>query len=108
MLKSSLILAAAVAMTASAAAADNSFGFGETLDNRATLDLGVVRSTSAGVVEIYDDANGELGRLLGTEAVNAGANREVQVNIGRRHNQDIIAVLKVNGQIVASKDYDLE
>jgi len=108
MFKTSLILAAAVAMTTTAASADNSFGFGDTLDNRSTLDLDLVRSSSAGVVEIYDDANGKLGRLLGTESVKAGANRDVRVNIGRRHNQDVIAVLKIGGQIVASQDYDLE
>ena len=38
----------------------------------------------------------------------AGANSDVRVNIGHRHNLDVVAQLVIDGQVVASKDYDLE
>lgn len=104
-----LIAAAAIAAsTATVASADNTFGFGDRLDNAATLDLGTVRTTSAGVVEIYDNANGNLGVLLGTEAVRAGLNTDVRVNVGHGPDADVIAVLKIDGQIVATQDYDID
>lgn len=103
-----LIAAAAVALTAGAASADNSFAFGDRLDNSSTLEIGTVRAASAGVVEIYDGRYGDLGALLGTEEVRAGANFDVRVNVGDQPDADVIAVLKVNGQIVAQQDYDID
>ena len=67
----------------------------------------MVRAEGAGVVEIYDFATGEVGVLLGTETVNAGANSDVRVNVGSRPKQDVIAILKVDGQAVAERDYDI-
>jgi len=104
-----LIAAAAIAAsTATVASADNSFGFGDRLDNAATLELGNVRASADGVVEIYDNANGTLGALLGTQDVTAGANRDVRVNVGHGPDADVIAVLKIDGQIVATQDYDID
>ena len=103
-----IIAASAIAMTAGAAAADNSFGFGDRLDNASTLELGTVRAASAGVVGIYGGRDGSLGALLGTEQVMAGANTDVRVNVGHGPDADVIAVLKINGQIVATQDYDID
>ena len=103
-----IIAATAIALTAGAASADNSFGFGDRLDNASTLELGTVRSASAGVVEIYDGRNGSLGALLGTQNVAAGANTDVRVNVGHGPDADVIAVLKINGQVVATQDYDID
>ena len=104
----SFIAAAAIASTASIASADNSFAFGDRLDNNSTLELGLVRATSDGVVEIYDHRVGKLGDLLGTQEVRAGANFDVRVTVGDRPDADVIAVLKVDGQIVATQDYDID
>ena len=106
-IKSIALVAATIASTASFASADNYFEFAENLDSASTLELGLVRAEGAGVVEIYNYHNGELGQLLGTEMVNAGANPDVRVNVGIGPMQDVIAVLKVDGQTVAERDFDI-
>ncbi len=102
-----IILAAAVATTGSFAAADSYFENGRTLDRDDTLELGLIRAEGAGVVEIYDFHRGVQGELLGTETVNAGANTDVRVNVGFQRSKDVLAVISVNGQNVASKAYDI-
>ncbi len=106
-IKSIALVAATIAATASFASADSYFEFGENLESSSVLDLGLVRAEGAGVVEIYDFATGQVGELLGTETVNAGANTDVRVNVGSRPKQDVIAILKVDGQAVAQRDYDI-
>jgi len=110
-LKTFAIAAASVAAiaTGTLAAADTSyFEFQRQLDNNSVLDLGTVRAEGAGVVEIYSFHGDQIGTLLGTEAVTAGANADVRVNIGRPSNVDVIALLKVDGQTVASIDYIID
>ena len=101
------LAAAAVAATAGAAQADNYFSYGEVLEAGTTLDLGTVRAAGDGVVEIYNFQGGEQGALLGSTMVSAGANKDVRVNVGIDPRWDVLAVLKVNGQTVATKDYDI-
>ncbi|MEO1641278.1 MAG: hypothetical protein AAFU41_18750 [Pseudomonadota bacterium] len=107
-IKTIALAAATVAATASVASADSYFQYGERLESRSTLDLGLVRSADAGVVEIYDFHKGEIGALLGTESVNAGANTDVMVNVGIRPTQDVIALLKIDGETVAQRDFDID
>ena len=107
-IKTIALAVATVATTATAASANSYFSFGDRLDNSSTLDLGVVRSADAGVVEIYDGRFGDLGRLLGTQDVMAGANSDVKVNVGHGPDADVIAVLKIDGQIVAQKEYEID
>jgi hypothetical protein len=106
-IKSIALIAATIAATASAASADSYFAFGERLDSSSTLEIGLVTAEGAGVVEIYDFSKGEVGQLLGTEMVNAGANTDVRVNVGTRPAQDVIALLKVGGETVAERDFDI-
>lgn len=97
-------LAAATATTASA----NAFSFGETLEDAAVVELGLVTADAAGVVEIYNYAGGKQGALLGSEDVHAGANQNVRVDIGSQYLNDVIAVLRIDGDVVATKDYDID
>ena len=101
------LAAATVAAAASAASADSYFGFEDRLENSSTLELGTVRAAADGVVEIYDGRFGDLGALLGTEEVMAGANSDVRVNVGHGPDADVIAVLIVDGQIVAQQEYEV-
>lgn len=102
------LAAATVAATASIAQADvDYFSYGYALDASSTVDLGLVRASGNGVVEIYDFRAGQQGALLGSTAVFAGANQDVRVNLSLEPKTDVLAVLKVNGQIVATKDYDI-
>ena len=104
--KTTLIAAVAAALTASAASA-NTFGFGNQLEDRATVELGLVTADGDGVVEIYDYARGQQGALLGVEMVNAGANNAVRVHIGSAYKNDVIAVLRIDGNVAATKAYDI-
>jgi hypothetical protein len=107
-IKSFALIAATIAATASAASADSFIQFGERLDSSSVLEIGQVTSEGAGVLEIYDFSKGELGQLLGTETINAGANADVKVNVGIRPTMDVIALLKVDGEVVAQRDYDVD
>lgn len=107
-IKTIALAAATVAATASVASADSYFAYGERLDSSSVLELGVVRAEADGVVEIYDFSRGEVGALLGSEMVNAGANADVRVNVGIRPTQDVIALLKIDGETVAERDYDID
>ena len=101
------LAAATVAATASMAQADNYFSFGEVLDGTHSFDLGTVRAAADGVIEIYNYAGGQQGALIGSTSVNAGANQDVRVQVTPSAYSDVLAVLKVNGQVVATKDYDI-
>lgn len=106
-IKSIALIAATIAATASVASADSYFEYTDRVESSSIVDLGLVRAEGAGVVEIYDFSKGEVGALLGTEAVNAGANSDVRVNLGIRPTQDVIALLKVDGETVAQRDYEV-
>lgn len=107
MFKTIALAAATVAATASMAAADNAFPFGEAFDQTDVLEFSTVRADAAGTVEIYDYHNGVRGALLGTEEVRAGVNTNVKIDLGLGANQDILAVLNIDGQDVLTKDYDV-
>jgi len=107
-IKSIALIAATIAATSTAASADSYFEFGERLESSSILDLGLVTAEGAGVVEIYDFSKGEVGELLGTEMVNAGANTDVRVNVGISPKTDVIALLKVGGETVAERDFDID
>jgi len=105
--KTLALAAATVASTASIASAYNALPFGDSYEATDTLNLEVVRAEGAGVVEIYDFTGGQRGDLLGSEAVFAGANTDVKVDLGIAGNSDILAVLVVDGEEVLIKDYDV-
>ena len=106
-IKTIIFAAAAAAVTATAGAADTYFEQGRTLDASDVLELGLITADGAGVLEIYDYRTGTQGALLGTERLTAGANTNVRVNTGLPANQDVIAVIKIDGQVVASKPFDV-
>ena len=94
--------------TASLASADTYFGTIGTLEPSGTLELGLITSDGDGVVEVYDYHTGMVGALLGVEDVHFGANTDVRVHTGIPVTRDVIAVVKVNGQIVAEKEFDVQ
>lgn len=106
-IKALTIAALTLAATATSASATSYFSFGETIDRSSVVDLGTVRATSDGVVEIYDFNGNEFGKLLGTQMVNAGANSNVRVNTMVPPLNDVVAVLRIGDEIVAQRDYRL-
>ena len=108
-IKTFAIAAAAVATLATGASAQNSyFEFQRSLEESAILELGTVRAAGNGVVEIYDYRRGQIGSLLGTESVHQGANANVRVGVDQMVDFDVIALLKVDGQTVATRTYDID
>lgn len=105
-----LLTAAALiaASTASVASANSYFGVVTTLDSANTLDLGTVRAAADGVVEIYDYRAGQQRELLGSAMVNAGANQDVRVSVPVAPRFDVIALLKINGEVVDSQVIDID
>jgi len=102
--KTLTIAAAATTLLASAAAA-NTFSYTSGFDSQ-SVDLGAVTANGAGVVEIYDYHAGQQGALLGVEAVNPGANYDVSVTLDQPAVNDVLAVLTVDGQVVATQELD--
>lgn len=95
------------ASTATVATANSNFGVLTDLPSTNTLDLGNLRAASDGIVEIYDYRAGEQRALLGSADVHAGANRDVRVGVQVAPRFDVIALMKVDGQIVASQVIDI-
>ena len=91
----------------SPASAESYFTCMNPLPKEALLELGTITSDGAGVVEVYDYHLGEKGDLLGTVDVNPGANSDVKMNIGMPPLGDVLAVLTVDGQVVATNVYDV-
>lgn len=110
MFKTLTAAAAIIAASATIASADfnNLSSFAEEQVHDTRVELGNVRAESAGVVEIYSYHGGELGALLGSEAVAAGVNFDVEFGIDRAIQTDALAVLKVNGQIVDTQELEFE
>ena len=105
------ILTAAAALAAStatiASANYNYFSVVTDLDAETTLDLGIVRAAGDGVVEIYDYRAGDQGELLGSTEVFAGANDDVRVDVLTPPQNDVLAVLKVGGEVVDMQVIDI-
>ncbi len=50
-------------------------------------------ASADGYVAIYDNHNGEIGRLLGVASIQEGANLQTRIQVGRGVNRDAIALL---------------
>ena len=98
---------AATAAFASTASAGNYFEAGATIDNGPVLEVGYVHSDADGVLAVYNYANGVQGALIGSKAVKAGANPSVEIEADNFVSGDVVAVLEVNGQPVATKAFTL-
>ncbi|MBU2991812.1 hypothetical protein Q4555_13995 [Octadecabacter sp. 1_MG-2023] len=104
MFKSVSLALAAIAASATIASADGNYltNFAPSTDRDTEIQLGLVVAEAPGVVEIYSYTNGQTGALLGTEAVHAGGNADVEVEVTPAYG-DAIALLKVGGQVVDSE-----
>ena len=98
---------AATAAFASTASAGNYFEAGTTIDNGPVLEVGYVHSDADGILAVYNYAAGVQGALVGKTAVKAGANPSVEIDADHFVSSDVIAVLEVNGQAVATKNLTL-
>ncbi len=103
------VIASLGAATASTAAGYNYFGSLETnLSSGSTVEVGLVRADTDGVVEIYNYQYGERGALVGSAEVHGGANDGFAVDVSGLHASTVLAVLKVGGQEVAQQVYTFD
>jgi hypothetical protein len=101
MFKSITLAAVVIAASASIASANGSYlsTFAPSQERMTEVELGLVVAEAKGTVEIRDYRNGQIGKLLGSEAVKAGGNPFVEVEITPSFG-DAVAVLTVGGNIV--------
>lgn len=98
----------AFAISAAAATtvwAEAHFAFGDYLAPSSTLEFGMINTDSDGVLEVYDFIAGEQGDLIGSQTLHAGANPDVRVNVGHTPQQDVLAIVKVDGHAVSVKHF---
>ena len=108
MLKHSLAIGLLAAISVgSAASAESYFTCMNPLDRDSSLELGTITSDGDGIVEVYDYRLGEQGELLGTVEVNEGANANVRLNLTMAPLGDLLAILTVGGEVVATNVYDV-
>ena len=102
MLNKNIFAATAIAATAlaGAAVAESYIAEEEMIMETSVLTLPTVTSETGGFVAVYDYNTGEFGELLGSEAVNAGANDDVKVQLGLQPVNDIAVVL-YDGEITS-------
>lgn len=72
------------------------------------IELGTVTAQADGVIEIYDAGDTEMATILGSEPVTAGANTDVKVTLTTQPISDVVAVLRVNGEVVAQETIELD
>ena len=101
MFKSITLAAVVIAASASIASANGSYlsTFAPSQERMTEVELGLVVAEAKGTVEIRDYRNGQIGKLLGSEAVKAGGNPNVDIKITPSFG-DAVAVLTVGGNIV--------
>lgn len=94
--------------TTTAASADTYLGLGHTLDDGNMLQLGQITADADGVVEIYDFHGGTVGELLGSQDIHAGANSDVRVHTRQSVHRNVIAMIRIGGQVVVEKEFNVD
>ena len=94
-------LAIGLLLSTGTASASNTFGLTGVQSSQTLIQLDTVVTGGQGVVGIYDYHAGQEGRLLGSKAVQAGANTDVKVSLRPSSTDKVLAVLVIDGQAVA-------
>jgi hypothetical protein len=103
MFKKILASAALATLLASSAGAQTMHSFfanTATFKPTSELELESFNSPGAGTVEIFDYSGGVQGAVLGSADVTEGANSGVKISLAHMANSDVLAVLKVEGQVI--------
>lgn len=81
---------------------------GDKFESSSVVALDTVLAARDGVIEIYDYNTGEMGDLLGSQEVSAGANSDVRIDVTPDLTEDAIAVLKIDGVVYDTLKLDVE
>lgn len=93
----------AVLGSAGLASAENSFSLPEVQSRTNEITLGAITTDGPGVVQIFEYNDGKMGPLLGSHDLLAGANENVKVSLDGNPLSEAIAVLVVDGKVVATQ-----
>ena len=85
----------------------NSFALARVQANDSTIELYNVTASADGVVEIYDYNTQMVGNLLGSQVVTKGSTSEVRINLLGRPFNNVLAVMSIEGRVVAEQEIDL-
>ena len=97
------LLAAALVATAGAASASNTLGINVGHASGNSVEFSTVVANGNGAVELYEYQGAQQGRLLDTDAIHAGVNTDVKVSVDGSVANSFLAVLTVDGQVVAQQ-----
>jgi hypothetical protein len=109
MFNSITLATAAIAASATIASAGGNYMSPQPLDQESatTIELGLIVAEGNGTVEIRESRNGQVGKLLGSEAVQAGGNPGVDVEITRTL-ADVVAILNVEDKVVGTQEFKFD
>ncbi len=94
-------LGAATSVSAAALDADG------VQDKSNTITISHVSTDQAGIIEVRELVGGELGDVIGTKSVNAGARIDFPVALDKQPLEGVVAQLVVNGTTVDAAEIDI-
>ena len=95
---------AALALTAGAAAAENTFSLDRARSTAGSLALANVQADQSGTVEVYSYEGGDLGQFLGGAQIDAGTTGAVDVALSRPIDGRTLVVMMNSNHSVAKLD----
>jgi hypothetical protein len=109
MFKSIILAAATIAASATIASTAGNYMSPLPLNQeRGTeIQLGLIVAEGNGTVEIREFHNGKVGKLLGSEGVQASGNPVFDVEITSTLS-DVIAILNVDGKVVDTQEFNFD
>ncbi|ARO14006.1 hypothetical protein BVG79_00654 [Ketogulonicigenium robustum] len=106
-LATATVLAAVVGTASIAAQPGGFFQTADKIEPGKGLTFDVVNASSPATLEVYTSNGGELGQLVSSQEVGAGATADIRLISTKVPASDLIAQLKINGDVVDSKLIEL-
>ena len=99
------LAAAALALTAGAAMAENTFQIDRTGSTASSVVLKNVQADQPGTIEVYSyNESGNIGRFLGWTPIQAGSNGDVEVTLNQPSNARLQILMSNGNRAVATAD----
>ncbi len=95
---------AALALTAGAASAENTFSVDRARSTASSLSLANVQADQAGSVEVYTYEGGDIGQFLGSATISSGSTGAVDVALSRPIDGRVLVVMMNSNHSVAKLD----
>ena len=95
-MKTLFAAATVAALAVTPALAQNMFALmDDSVDNASSILIEPLTATGDGFIAVYDYHQDKIGPLLGVASVSEGANTATRIQLGRRLNHDLIALLYI-------------